>query len=100
MAHVCEMITIARYKKKDPSYIKNISKENLEKIVSVCFDWLIGQHKVAAKVFAMTSLFYLGTEFKWIHAELEPILENSIHSGTVGYKNRAQKTLLALKSMV
>ena len=100
MAHVCELLVLARYKKKDPIYAKALSQEDLERIVSVCFDWLIGQHKVAAKVFAMTSLFYLGTEFKWIHPELEPILENSIHSGTVGYKNRAQKTLLALKSMV
>ena len=99
MAHVCELLVLERYKKKDPIYAKALSQEDLERIVSACFDWLIGSRKVAAKVFAMTSLFYLGTEFKWIHAELKPILENSINSGTIGYKNRAIKTLSALKTM-
>lgn len=98
MAHVCELLVLKRYKTKDRAYTEGISTQTMEKIVSACFDWLIGQRKVAAKVFAMTSLLHLGMEFKWIHPELKPILENSIHAGTVGYKNRAQKTLLALKS--
>ncbi len=99
IAHVCELLVLAKYKKQDPEYIAGLDKASLEKIVGACFDWLIGSRKVASKVFAMTSLLHLGTEFKWIHPELEPILENSIHSGTVGYKNRAQKTLLALKAL-
>ncbi|GMN09182.1 hypothetical protein MTsPCn9_03620 [Croceitalea sp. MTPC9] len=99
IAHVCELLVLAKYKKQDPKYITSLTENVLEKIVSANFDWLIGSQKVAAKVFAMTSLFHLGTEFKWIHPELRPILENSIASGTVGYKNRAQKTLLALKKI-
>ncbi|WP_394971431.1 hypothetical protein [uncultured Croceitalea sp.] len=99
MAHVCELIAIARYKNKDIKYINGISSQNLEQIVSACFDWLIGSRKVAAKVFAMTSLRYLGAEFKWIHPELKPILENSINSGTAGYKFRAKKTLEELKKL-
>ncbi|WP_350292118.1 adenylosuccinate lyase [uncultured Croceitalea sp.] len=99
MAHVCELLVLAKYKKKNPKYIRGLSSSVLEKIVSACFDWLIGTRKVAAKVFAMTSLLHLGTEFKWIHPELKPILENSISTGTVGYKNRAQKTLEELKKL-
>jgi hypothetical protein len=99
MAHVCELIVLKRYKTKDKAYAEGIRAQTMEKIVSACFDWLIGSRKVAAKVFAMTSLLHLGTEFKWIHPELKPILENSINSGTVGYKNRAQKTLKALETL-
>jgi hypothetical protein len=99
IAHVCELITIARYKKKDAKYVDGIPPKNLEQIVSACFDWLLGSRKVAAKVFAMTSLLHLGTEFKWIHPELKSILENSINSGTVGYKFRALKTLEAIDVM-
>jgi len=99
IAHVCELIVLRRYKKKDSCYQENITKNSLELIVSACFDWLIGSKKVAAKVFAMTSLLYLGTEFKWIHPELRPILENTIHSGTVGYKYRAKKTLEIMRIM-
>lgn len=99
MAHVCELLVLAKYKKKNPIYITGLSSGVLEKMVSACFDWLIGTRKVAAKVFAMTSLLHLGTEFKWIHPELKPVLENSIATGTVGYKNRAQKTLEALEAI-
>lgn len=99
MAHVCELLALAKYKKQNPKYITGLSNNVLEKIVSACFDWLIGTQKVAAKVFAMTSLLHLGTEFKWIHPELKPILEKSITKGTVGYKNRAQKVIKALEAM-
>lgn len=99
MAHVCELLVLAKYAKKDPRFSKGIPSEDLERIVSACFDWLIGSRKVAAKVFAMTSLLHLGTEFKWIHPELKPILEKSINSGTIGYKNRAKKTLEALREV-
>jgi hypothetical protein len=98
IAHVCELITVARYKKKNIKYLNSISPKSLEQMVSACFDWLIGSRKVAAKVFAMTSLLHLGTEFKWIHPELKPILENSVNSGTAGYKFRALKTLEELKT--
>ncbi|UJH67663.1 adenylosuccinate lyase [Allomuricauda sp. SCSIO 65647] len=99
MAHVCELLTIAYFKKKDPAFQKNISDENLEQLVTVCFDWLIGQNKVAAKVFAMTSLSHLGEKFDWVHPELKMVLEQTISSGTAGYKNRAKKTLDRLKAL-
>lgn len=93
MAHTCELLVLAKYKNKDPKYITGLTRDITEKIVAANFDWLLGSKKVAAKVFAMTSLLYLGTEYTWIHSELKPFLENSINSGTVGYKTRARKTL-------
>lgn len=99
MAHVCELLTVAYFKKKDALFKKSLSDKDLEQLVTVCFDWLIGKHKVAAKVFAMTSLFYLGEKFDWVHAELKLVLEQTMANGTTGYKNRAQKTLHKLRAL-
>ncbi|MHA7832668.1 MAG: hypothetical protein ACX93O_16345 [Flagellimonas sp.] len=93
IAHVCEMVCEAYFKKKNPEFVQNITNDQLEKIMTVCFDWLIGPMNVAPKVFAMTSLYYLGQKFDWVHPELKLVLEESYASGTTGYKNRAKKTL-------
>ena len=93
MTHVCEMITEAYFKKKDPVFTKNISDQQLEKIMTACFDWLISDMNMAPKVFSMTSLFYLGMKFDWVHPELRLILEDTFGSGTAGYQNRAKKIL-------
>lgn len=97
VAHVCELLVLESYKKKNSDYIEALDTNALTKIVAACFDWLMGSKKVASKVFAMTCLLHLGKQFKWIHPELKSILEHTIPYGTVGYKNRAQKTLMALK---
>lgn len=93
MAHVCQMVTKTCFKKKDNLFIDTISHVQLERILNACFDWLIGPHKIAAKVFSMTSLFYLGMHFTWVHPELKLVLEETIGEGTPGYRNRAKKTL-------
>jgi len=98
MAHTCELLTEAYFRKRQPQFT-TIAVDDLEPLVSVCFDWLIGNHKVATKVFAMTSLFYLGFHFTWIHPQLKPVLEDTIAKGTAGYKNRGQKLLATLKNM-
>lgn len=93
VAHTCEMVTEAYFIKGDETFRRNITSEQLERIMTVCFDWLIGEHKVATKVFAMTSLYNLGHQFDWVHPELKMVLEETIAKGTSGYKNRAKKTL-------
>ncbi len=93
IAHVCEMVCETYFKKKKPEFVQNITDEQLEKIMTVCFDWLIGPMNVAPKVFAMTSLYYLGLKFDWVHPELKLVLEESYAKGTTGYQNRAKKTL-------
>ncbi|WP_435622698.1 adenylosuccinate lyase [Flagellimonas sp.] len=93
MAHICQMVTEAYFEKKNSTFIENIKANQLERIMTACFDWLIGQHKIAAKVFSMTSLYYLGMQFDWVHPELKLVLEETIAKGSSGYKNRASKTL-------
>ncbi|WP_036385510.1 hypothetical protein [Muricauda sp. MAR_2010_75] len=93
MACVCEMVCVAYFKKKDLTFLKNCSDEQLDKIMTACFDWLISDMNMAPKVFSMTSLYYLGLKFDWVHPELRQILEDTYASGTTGYQNRAKKTL-------
>ncbi len=99
MAHTCEFLTLAYFKQKKPAFRKNMTSEQLERLTVVCFDWLIGEHKVASKVFSMSALFYLGERFEWIYPELKMVLENTIADGTVGYKNRAKKTIDKLSAL-
>jgi len=93
IAHVCEMVCEAYFKKKRPEFVQKITDDQLEKIMAACFHWLIGPMNMAPKVFSMTSLYYLGLKFDWVHPELKLVLEESYASGTTGYKNRAKKTL-------
>lgn len=93
MAHVCEMVTEAYFTTKATAFQNTITEEQLEKILTVCFDWLIGDHKVAAKVFAMTSLYHLGKKFMWVHPALKQVVEDTMATGSAGYRHRAKKTL-------
>jgi len=93
IAHVCEMVCEAYFKKKDPVFTQNITDDQLEKIMTSSFDWLIGPMNMAPKVFSMTSLYYLGLKFNWVHPELKLVLEDSYAEGSTGYQNRAKKTL-------
>ncbi|MEN1786069.1 MAG: hypothetical protein AAGF77_13140 [Bacteroidota bacterium] len=72
---------------------------HLEGIATVCFDWFIGEYKVATKVFAMTSLFYLGATFDWIRPELKAILTEKIAYGSAGFQNRGAKILEKLRHL-
>ncbi len=93
MAHLCELLSRAYYKKKDPQLIDLLSETHKIKMTECSFDWLIGDQKVACKVRAMTALYLLGTEFDWIHPELEQIIRQNIHNGSAGYKARGRHIL-------
>ncbi|TXJ90974.1 hypothetical protein [Flagellimonas pelagia] len=93
LAHVCEMVCVAYFKKKDLAFVKNITDEQLEQMMTCCFDWLISPMNMAPKVFSMTSLYYLGMKFSWVHPELKQVLLDTCPTGTTGYQNRAKKTL-------
>jgi hypothetical protein len=93
MAHLCELLSRAYYKKKDPQLIDLLSETHKIKMTECSFDWLISDQKVACQVRAMTTLYLLGTEFDWIHPELEQILEQNIHIGSAGYKARGRSVL-------
>ena len=99
MAHVMELLTIALFVNKQASFLKAIDSTQQEQMVTVAFDWLIGNYKVATKVFAMTSLFHLGTNFPWVRLELRSIIEQQMMNGTAGLVNRGSKILEALKKL-
>lgn len=99
MAHVLEMLNEEYFKKNNALYQKTITNEHHGVMIETCFDWLISEHKVATKVFGMTSLFYLGEKYDWIRPELKSVLELQIVNGTAGFKSRGGKILNKLKNL-
>ncbi|ADV47410.1 adenylosuccinate lyase [Cellulophaga sp. E16_2] len=97
MAKICEYLTKSYFSKTTNSTQKALTKSHLEKMTTVCFDWLITDQKVAAKAYAMTSLLLLGKKFKWILPELKVILEKNYPEGSAAYKARARLTLAKIK---
>jgi hypothetical protein len=97
MAKICEYITKAYFNKNENDVQKGLKERHLKEITSACFDWLIGDHKVAAQAYSMTSLLLLGRKFDWIHAELKIILEQNYATGSKAYKARARMTLDKIK---
>ena len=93
LAHICELIAISNYKKKDIDVIAVFLEKHKKTLIDCSFDWLITEQKVACQVRAMTALYYLGTEFEWIHPELKQIIEQNIHLGSAGYQSRGKKTI-------
>ena len=93
ISHIAELLALQYYKKKDAKLRELLSQKHKEQLTECCFDWLISQQKVACQVRAMTCLYYLGTEFDWIHPELKIILEQNMHKGSAGYCSRGKKTL-------
>lgn len=98
VAMICELLTLAYYKKKDANLQPLFTQRHKEAMTECCFDWMITEQKVACQARAMTSLYLLGTEFEWIHPELKPIIETNIHSGSAGYKARGKSILQQIDS--
>lgn len=98
-AKICELLTLSYFSKKEHDTRKIITSEHLNQITSACFDWLIGNHKVAAKAYSMTSLLLLGQKIDWVHQELKMILEQNYAEGSAAYKARARMTLAKLKHL-
>lgn len=97
MAKICEYLIKAYYSKVPNETQKILTEMHLERITSACFDWLIGEHKVAAKAYSMTCLLLLGGKFNWIHPELKMILEQNYATGSAAYRARARMTLAKMK---
>lgn len=96
-AKICEILITQFFSKSKNITQKKLTDKHLERITTACFDWLIGDHKVAAKAYSMTSLLLLGKKYDWIHPELKMVLEQNYESGTAAYKARARMTLAKLK---
>jgi len=64
-----------------------------EKVIETCLDWLIGDAKVAPKVYAMYTLCHFAKQHDWIKDELQNIIEKDFASQSAGYKAAARETL-------
>lgn len=96
-AKICELLILCYFSKEEHDCQFVLDDKHLEKITTACFDWLIGDHKVATKAYSMTSLLHLGNKFAWVHQELVLILEQNYAQGSAAYKARARHTLAKLK---
>lgn len=92
-ALISELLCIEYYKTKNEQLRAIFTSEYKEILTECAFDWMISDQKVACQARAMTVLYFLGTEFEWIHPELKQIIEKNIHQGSAGYKSRGQHTL-------
>jgi len=97
VAKICEYLITYYVDKKVIPLKPQLKPVHLERIIAANFDYLIGNHKVAPKAYAMQSLFWLGFQFAWIHPELQLILEREYTNGSAAYKARARKILKQLK---
>lgn len=99
IAKICEYLTISYFIETENDTQNILTENHLERITTACFDWLIGDHKVAAKAYSMTCLLLLGEKFDWIHPELKLILEQNYTNGSAAYKARARMTLAKIKKV-
>ncbi|SIQ56529.1 hypothetical protein [Maribacter ulvicola] len=93
-AKICQLLALNEFSKNSK---KRLSDNQLNIITEAAFDWLIGEHKVAPKAYAMTTLLLIGKQIKWIHPELGLILKQNYDNGSSAYKARARITLKALE---
>lgn len=96
MAKICELLCEAENRKKSAGPAP-LHPEQKERLIEVCFDWLIGDHKVATKAYSMRCLYLLGRDIPWVRENLRAVLLQHIGSGSAAYKARAKQILEALE---
>ncbi|MDO6597011.1 adenylosuccinate lyase [Oceanihabitans sp. 2_MG-2023] len=97
VAKVCEYLVKAYYSKKENRIKTELLPRHREKIIEVCFDYMINDEKIAPKAYSMNSLYLLGKDYDWIHPELVLILERDFQMQSSGFKARAKHILKKLK---
>ena len=100
IAKICEILMKAFFSKSKNDVQTKLEDYHLEKITACCFDWLIGETKVAAKAYSMTSLYLLSKKFEWIRPELQMILEQNYSLGSAAYKARARHILILINKKI
>lgn len=100
ISKVCGFIADAYYLKQPNTLKKTLRSLHKERMIEACFDWMISDQKIAPKVYAMETLYLLGTEYEWIHPELVQILEQDFPTQSAGYKVRAKRVLKKLNKKI
>jgi hypothetical protein len=95
LAKIVQLLVVSHYKKSEDSF--TLSETQLQNIVETNLDWLISNTKVAAKAYAMRTLYILGKQYHWIHPELQHILTKDYPHHTAAYKAVAREVLKKIK---
>ncbi|MFI1743696.1 adenylosuccinate lyase [Thalassobellus sediminis] len=97
VAKVCELIAKAYTSKEDNEIKKALTAIHKERIIEVCFDYMINDEKVAPKAYSMTTLFMFGKAYDWVYPELVLILERDFSLQSAAFKARAKQILKKIK---
>lgn len=97
IAKICEYLIEAYYSKHDNKTKSYLSSDHKEKIVELCFDYLISDKPIAPQAYSMNVLYLLGQDYDWIHPELIQVLRKNYPTGSKGYKARARCIFEKLK---
>ena len=77
----------------------SITHEQKSMVAEACFDWLIAERKVATKMYAIRTLYFLGKapEFPEIHETLKTIISEDAHKHSYAYQAVAREILQKMK---
>jgi hypothetical protein len=71
----------------------SLNEDQQKKLIEICLDWLIGDAKVAPKVYAMYALAQFAKKHDWIKEELLNIIDKDFASQSTWYKVSASEVL-------
>lgn len=97
IAKICEYLAKAYYAKTPNTVQLHLKPIYQERIIAVCFDYMIRDEKIAPKAYSMNTLYLFGADYDWIHPELVIILERDFQMQSSGFKARAKHILKKLK---
>lgn len=75
------------------SKVISLNEIQQEKFIEINLDWLIGDAKVAPKMYAMHTLLHYSKKQDWIKEELKNTINKDFHQQSAGYKAAAREVL-------
>ncbi|PIA79348.1 adenylosuccinate lyase [Gaetbulibacter sp. 4G1] len=98
VAKICEFLAKSYTSKTTNNIKKGLTEAHKERIIEVCFDYMINDEKIAPKAYSMNTLFLFGKDYDWVHPELALILERDFQMQSSGFKARARHILKKIKA--
>lgn len=99
IARIIETYCLNYYSKAPHESVKNMMNNSIKELmVTRSFEWLIDDElKVAPRAYSMISLYHLGKDVSWVHAELQLVIEQNYANESAAYKARGRMVLKKLK---
>jgi len=100
LAKVCELLSKAYCCDSHTRIYSWFNPLNIDRIITVAFDWLIGNYSVAIKVYGMQILYNFGSlpqAEQWILVELKAILSESLYFEQKAFQARAKYLLKKIR---